>query len=128
LRQLNCRNWPPAFVTSNGNAQAVQLIEPNLFDGACFAISQDDGFADKLGLSIIELGKDRGRAHFGIRHCVTRGLQGCAVAYESGQLATEGRQYGVTGTASQRPSKLGRQRDVRDRNVLLPGVNPQSGY
>jgi hypothetical protein len=58
-------------VASDRNAQAVQLIEPNVFDSAGFPIGQDDGFADKLGLGFIELGKDRGR-YFSHRHGVAR--------------------------------------------------------
>jgi hypothetical protein len=41
-------------VASDRNAQAVQVVEPNVFDSASFAVSQDDCFADKRGLGFIK--------------------------------------------------------------------------
>src|SRR4030095_1113694 len=58
LRELYGRNGPLAFVSCDGNPKAVELIEPNFFHCPGFAIGQYDAFADKLGLRLLELGKD----------------------------------------------------------------------
>jgi hypothetical protein len=34
----------------------MQVVEPNVFDSASFAVSEDDCFADKRGLGFIKLG------------------------------------------------------------------------
>jgi hypothetical protein len=39
----------------------VKLIQPNLLHGPGFAVTLDDGLADKLGLGVTELGDDRDR-------------------------------------------------------------------
>jgi hypothetical protein len=53
LRQLDGRNRPFAFVTPNRNAQSVQFIEPNEFNGPGFPVTQYDGFTDKLGFCLV---------------------------------------------------------------------------
>jgi hypothetical protein len=64
-------DWPPAFVTSDRNSQAVEFIKPNLVYCPGLSISQDDSFANKLGLSLIERRKDGGRLGFGAWHGVS---------------------------------------------------------
>lgn len=44
------------------NAQAVKLIEKKLFYSARHAVAQDDGFADKEILSLLELTQNDQRA------------------------------------------------------------------
>ena len=38
----------------------MKLIQPNLLHGPGFAVTQDDGLANKLGMGVTELGDDRG--------------------------------------------------------------------
>jgi hypothetical protein len=52
-------------MASDRNPEAVQFIKPNLVHCPSLAVRQDDGFANKLGLSLLEFGKDRGRSRFG---------------------------------------------------------------
>ena len=40
-------------MTSDGYSQTVELVERDVVHGARFAIAQDDGSADKLGMSLI---------------------------------------------------------------------------
>ena len=51
-------------MTSDRNSQTVYIIEPNLVHRPGYSVGQDDGFANKLGLSLAEFGKDGGRARF----------------------------------------------------------------
>jgi hypothetical protein len=46
-------------VTSDGYSQTVEFVEPDVVHSACFAIAQDNGSADKLGVSLIKLGDNR---------------------------------------------------------------------
>jgi hypothetical protein len=50
----------------------VQFIEPDLVHRPGYSVGQDDGSANKLGLSVLEFGKDSGRARFGGWHCLAR--------------------------------------------------------
>ena len=43
-------------MTSDGYSQTVELVERDVVHGARFAIAQDDGSADKLGMSLIKRG------------------------------------------------------------------------
>ena len=45
-------------MSRDGNSKAVQFVQPNFFHCSGFAIRQYDAFADKLGLRLVELGKD----------------------------------------------------------------------
>jgi hypothetical protein len=64
LCEFYCRDRPPAFVTLDGKSQAVKFIEPKPVHCPSLSVSQNDGFADKLGLSPVKFSKDRARAHF----------------------------------------------------------------
>lgn len=48
----------------DGDSQAVEFIEPDVVDCPGFAVGQDDGFADDLGTSQIEFGKNRACSYF----------------------------------------------------------------
>jgi hypothetical protein len=37
-------------MTSDGNPEPVQFIQPNVLDRACLSVGKDDGFADQFGL------------------------------------------------------------------------------
>jgi hypothetical protein len=43
----------------------MEFIEPNLVYCPGLSVGQDDGFANKLGLSFIEFGEDCARSRFG---------------------------------------------------------------
>jgi hypothetical protein len=58
LSKFYGRNGPLAFMSRDGNPKAVQFIQPNFFHCPGFAIGQYDAFADKVGLRLLELGKD----------------------------------------------------------------------
>ena len=58
LSKFYGRDGPLAFVSRDGNPKAVEFIQPNFFHCPGFAIGQYDAFADKLGLRLLELGKD----------------------------------------------------------------------
>jgi hypothetical protein len=55
-------------VTLDGKSQAMKFIQPDPVHCPGLSVSQNDGFADKLGLSPVELSKDHARAHFSGRH------------------------------------------------------------
>jgi len=50
----------------------MKFIKPNLVYRAGLSVGQDDGFANKLGLSFIEFGEDCARSRFGAWHDVAR--------------------------------------------------------
>jgi hypothetical protein len=64
LRQFDRRYRPLASVTPDRNSQTMGVVEPDRIDGARLSVSQDDGFAYKLFLRLIEFGKDRGCSCF----------------------------------------------------------------
>ena len=82
------------------NAKPVQVIQPNVLDRACLSVGQDDGFADQLGLSLIEFGEDCAGSGFGIRHdmWLVSVAGAVRVAYESVQLVANARPRNVHGT------------------------------
>jgi hypothetical protein len=53
------RDRPLALMASDGNPKAVKFIQPNFFNCPGFSIGQYDAFPDKVGLRLLELGKDR---------------------------------------------------------------------
>jgi hypothetical protein len=55
-------------MTSDGNSEPVHIVEPYVLDGPSRPVGEDDGFANKLGLSLIERDKDGGRSSFGGWH------------------------------------------------------------
>jgi len=72
LCEFYCRDRPPAFVTLDGKSQAMKFIEPKPVHCPSLSVSQNDGFADKLGLSPVKFSKDRARAHFSGWHFMAR--------------------------------------------------------
>jgi hypothetical protein len=50
----------------------MEFIKPNLVYSPGLSVGQDDGFANKLGLSAIEFGEDCARSRFGASHDVSR--------------------------------------------------------
>jgi hypothetical protein len=62
LRQLDRRDRPPAFVTSDRKTQAVKFIKPDFVHRPRLSVSEDDGPIDKLGLSLVECGKNSARS------------------------------------------------------------------
>jgi hypothetical protein len=53
----------------------MEFIKPNLVYSPGLSVGQDDGFANKLGLSAIEFGEDCARSLVGEWHDVAR--MGC---------------------------------------------------
>jgi hypothetical protein len=75
----------------------VQFIEPDLVHRPGYSVGQDDGSANKLGLSVLEFGKDSGRARFGGWHCLGPvGLHGGRVAHEIEKRVADTRQRNVS--------------------------------
>ena len=72
----------------------MEFIKTNLVNSPGLPVGQDDGFANKLGLSSIEFGEDCARFRFDAWHDVARiGCKGPPdVAYESVQLVANARQ------------------------------------
>jgi hypothetical protein len=50
----------------------MEFIKPNIVYGPGLSVGQDDGFANKLGLSFIEFGEDCARSRFDAWHDVAR--------------------------------------------------------
>jgi hypothetical protein len=50
----------------------MEFIKPNLVYSPGLSVGQDDGFANKLGLSFIEFGEDRARSRVGAWHDIAR--------------------------------------------------------
>jgi hypothetical protein len=57
-------------VTSDRNSQSMEFIKPKLVYSSGLSVSQDDGFANKLGLSPIEFGEDCAGSRLGDWHDV----------------------------------------------------------
>jgi hypothetical protein len=76
----------------------VQLIQPDLRDRPGLAVGQDNGLADKLGVSLTEFGKDCGCSQFGWHDMARLSGTRRAVACESVQLVTGTWQSDVAGT------------------------------
>jgi hypothetical protein len=49
------------MMASDRYSQAMHFVEPNFLYGTGFSVGEDDGFADKLTLGLLELAEDRGR-------------------------------------------------------------------
>jgi len=75
LCEFYCRDRPHALVTSDGNLQSMEFIKPDLVYSPGLSVGQNDGFANKLGLSPIEFGEDCARSLVGEWHDVAR--MGC---------------------------------------------------
>ena len=46
-------------MASNGYSQTMKFVEPDVVHRTRFAIAQDNGFGDKLALSLIKLRNNR---------------------------------------------------------------------
>ena len=70
----------------------MDFIKPDLVYSPGLSVGQNDGFANKLGLSPIEFGEDCARSLVGEWHDVARmGCKGACVTHENGHLvATHG--------------------------------------
>ena len=78
----------------------MEFIKRDLVYSPGLSVGQDDGFAQKVGLGLVEFAKDGARSRFGARHDVARlGCRGFAVAHESVQLVANARQQDVHGTS-----------------------------
>jgi hypothetical protein len=78
----------------------MEFIKPELVNSPGLSVSQHDGPANKVGLSLIELGEDCARCHFNAWHDVARiGGGRFGVAHESAQLVANARHWDVNGTS-----------------------------
>ena len=59
LRRFYCSDRPVAIIAFDRNSEAVEFIEPKPVHRSRLAVSQNHGFANKLGLSPFEFDKDR---------------------------------------------------------------------
>ena len=50
------------------DSEAVQFVKPNVLHRPGLSVGEDHGFADKLGLGLLERAEDRGRADLRSRH------------------------------------------------------------
>jgi hypothetical protein len=74
----------------------MEFIKPNIVYSSSLSVGQNDGFAHKVGLGLVEFGKDGACSRFGDWHDVARiGCGKCGVAYESVQLVANARQQDV---------------------------------
>jgi len=62
LGKFDGRDRPLAIVAPDRDSKAVQFVKPNVFHRPGLPIGEDHGFADKLGLGLLERAEDRGRA------------------------------------------------------------------
>ena len=81
----------------------MQFIEPDLVHRPGYSVGQDDGSANKLGLSVAEFGKNGGRARFSGWHLSWLGWidGGGAVAHEIEKRVADTRQRNVSLTLLQ---------------------------
>jgi len=88
----------------------MKFIKPNIVYSPSLSVGQDDGFAHKVGLGLVEFGKDGACSRFGDWHDVARiGCRKCGVAYKSVQLVANARQQDVYGTSRRNLSCLSLQ-------------------
>lgn len=60
----------------------MEFIKPNMVYSPSLPVSQDNGFAQKVALGLVEFGKDGARSRFGDWHDAARiGGRECGVAY-----------------------------------------------
>ena len=59
LRKFYCGDRPVAIMASDRNSETVEFIEPKPVHRSSPSVSQNHGFANKLGLSPFEFDKDR---------------------------------------------------------------------
>jgi len=88
-------------VASDRNSNAVQRIQPNIIHRTGLPIRQDNGFAHDLGLSLIELGQNRGRSRLGNWHSAPFNCD-----LELAVIDYGGRPAGASGRTLDQPSLL----------------------
>ena len=64
FRKFYCGDRPVALMASDRNSETVEFIEPNPVHRSSLSVSQNHGFANKLGLSPFEFDKDRAGSRF----------------------------------------------------------------
>src|SRR4029077_4191266 len=64
LRKFYCGDRPVAIMASDRNSETVEFIEPKPVDRSSLSVSQNHGFANRLGLSPFEFDKDRAGSRF----------------------------------------------------------------
>ena len=85
------------------NSEAVQFVEPNALDRPGLPIGEDSGLVDKIGLGLLELTEDFGRADLYRWHgCAGAGLNGSVLHLKGAQVVTTARQRDVSGTPRRR--------------------------
>ena len=62
LSELDGRDGPVPFVSSDRDAEAMYFVEPDALNRTGLAVGKDHGLADKLSLGARELAEDRARA------------------------------------------------------------------
>jgi hypothetical protein len=62
LGKFDRGNWPLSFVAPDRDSKAVQFVKANVLHRARLSVGEDCGFADQLGLGLLERAEDRGRA------------------------------------------------------------------
>src|ERR1700760_4576681 len=94
-------------MTFDRNSQSMEFIKPNIVYSPGLSVGQDDGFAHKVRLGLVEFGEDGACTRFGDWHGVARiGCRECGVAYESVQLVAKARQQDAHGTSRRNLSCL----------------------
>jgi hypothetical protein len=68
LGKFDGRDRPLAIVAADRDSKAVQFVKPNVFHRPRLSVGEDHGFADKLGLGLLERAENRGRADLRSRH------------------------------------------------------------
>jgi hypothetical protein len=103
LREFDGRDGPFPFVASDRDAQALYFVEPNTLNRAGLAVSQDDGFANKLRLGSLKLSEDRTSASLHGWHDVPNKLGESfrvGLSLKDVEVVTGAWQRHVDGTAS----------------------------
>ena len=68
-------------MTSDRNSQSMEFIKPKLINTPGLSVSQHDGSANKVGLSLIEFGEDCTRCLFDAGHDVARIIYGGSASH-----------------------------------------------
>jgi hypothetical protein len=114
LSEFDGRDGPLPFVASDGDSQAMHLVEPNAFNRTGLAVGKDHGLADKRSLGLLELAEDRARAflhgwHDGCSRNRENGIRRCLV-------------FETCGSRDQRAAKICRWQWVpRDLEIVGGG-------
>jgi hypothetical protein len=68
LCELDGRDRPPAFMASDLDPQAMELIQEDMLDRSRFAVTQCDCFAHEFHLRLFELAENREGSRFDGNH------------------------------------------------------------